>query len=252
VGVILGRRAAEQGNSVLSVAATMRKTSASRVVEGGTDRERVFRAAARHSRFVRFCRAAIPVTLVLIVGSVAALAYFKPFAMLAKLPIDPTKLVLSGTKITMEAPHLGGYTRDGRPYDLTARAAAQDLTNQGVLELTDVHAHVAMQDKSTVEVKAATGVYDTRDDMLNLQTDIVITSSTGYSAKLDEAQVDIRKNTIVSDKPVQVKMTSGTVNANHLEVSENGDLIHFDKGVEMNLVPQPAPAAPPRTTGKAP
>jgi lipopolysaccharide export system protein LptC len=253
--VILGRGAAEQGNSVLSVAATMRKTSASRVVEGGTDRERVFRAAARHSRFVRFCRAAIPVTLVLIVGSVAALAYFKPFQMLARLPIDPTKLVLSGTKITMEAPHLGGYTRDGRPYDLTARAAAQDLSNQGVLELTDVHAHVAMQDKSTVEVKAATGVYDTRDDMLNLQTDIVITSSTGYSAKLDEAQVDIRKNSIVSDKPVVVKMTSGTVNANHLEVSENGDLIHFDKGVEMNLVPQTAPGAPgtpPRTNGKAP
>ncbi|HUI98525.1 MAG TPA: LPS export ABC transporter periplasmic protein LptC [Xanthobacteraceae bacterium] len=230
----------------------MRETSASRFVEGGTDRERVFRAAARHSRFVRFCRAAIPVTLVLTVGTVAGLAYFKPFRMLAKLPIDPTKLVLSGTKITMEAPHLGGYTRDGRPYDLTARAAAQDLTNQGVLELTDVHAHVAMQDKSTVEVKAATGVYDTRDDMLSLHTDVVITSSTGYSAKLDEAKVDIRKNTIVSDKPVEVKMTSGTVNANHLDVSENGDLIHFDKGVEMNLVPQPAPNAPPRTTGKAP
>jgi len=40
-------------------------------------------------------------------------------------------------------------------------------------------------------------------------------------------------------------------------VSENGDLIHFDKGVEMNLVPQTpppapaAPAAPRRTTGKA-
>ena len=237
----------------LGVAATMQQTSASRFVEGGTDRERVFRAAARHSRFVRFCRAAIPVTLVLVVGTVAALAYFKPFRILATLPIDPTKLVLSGTKITMEAPRLGGFTRDGRPNDLTARAAAQDLTNQGVLELTDVHAHVAMQDKSTVELKAATGVYDTRDDMLTLHTDIVITSSTGYSAKLNEAIVDIRKNTIVSDKAVEVKMTSGTVNANHLEVSENGDLIHFDKGVEMNLVPQPAPDAPagPRAANKA-
>lgn len=228
----------------------MQESSAGRFVEGGTDRERVFRAAARHSRFVRFCRAAIPVTLVLIVGSVAALAYFKPFRMLAKLPIDPSKLVISGTKVTMEAPRLGGFTRDGRPYDLTARAAAQDLANPGLLELADVHAHVAMQDQSTVELKAASGLYDTRDDLLTLRTDIVITSSAGYSAKLNEAAVDIKKNTIVSDKPVEVKMTSGTVNANHLEVLENGNLIHFDKGVEMNVVPQPA-TAPPSVRSKA-
>jgi lipopolysaccharide export system protein LptC len=221
----------------------MQESRAGRFVEGVTDRERAFRAAARHSRFVRFCRAAIPVTLVIIVGSVAALAYFKPFHMLPKL--DVSKLVLSGTKITMQAPRLGGFTRDGRPYDLTARAAAQDLANQGVLELTDVHAHVTMTDKSTVEVKAATGVYDTRVDLLTLQTDILITSSTGYSAKLNDAVLDIKKNTIVSDKPVEVTMTNGIVNANHLEVTENGELIHFDKGVEMNVVPAAAGAGGP-------
>ncbi len=205
--------------------------------EAASDRERLFRAAARHSRFVRFCRRAIPVTLVLVVGTVAGLAYFKPLHLL-KLPIDPAKLVLSGTKITMEAPRLGGFTRDGRPYDLTARAAAQDLTNPGVLELSDLHARVQMQDKSTIEMQATTGRYDTTADMLMLKTDIVLTSSTGYSAKLREAAVDIKKNTIVSDQPVEGKMTNGTVNANHLDVSENGELIHFDKGVEMNVVPQ--------------
>ncbi len=207
--------------------------------EAASDRERLFRAAARHSRFVRFCRRAIPVTLVLIVGTVAGLAYFKPLRML-KLPIDPAKLVVSGTKITMEAPRLGGFTRDGRPDDLTARAAAQDLATPGVLELNDLHARVQMQDKSTVELKAATGRYDTKADMLMLKTDIVLTSSAGYAAKLSEAAIDIKKNEIVSDKPVEVKLNNGTVNANRLQVSENGELIHFDNGVEMNLVPQPA------------
>jgi lipopolysaccharide export system protein LptC len=90
-----------------------------------TDRQRVFRAAARHSRWVRFYRRAIPVSLVLVLATVAALAYFKPLRMLANLPIDPSRVVLSGTKVTMEAPRLGGFTRDGRPYNLTARAAAR-------------------------------------------------------------------------------------------------------------------------------
>lgn len=210
------------------------------MLDAGRDRERLFRAAARHSRFVRFCRGAIPVTLVLIVATVAALAYFKPLHMLAKLPIDPTKLALSGTKITMAAPRLGGFTRDGRAYDLTARAAAQDLTNPGVLELKDVQAHVEMQDKSVLQLAAAAGQYDTKIDALMLKKDIVLTSSTGYAAKLNEAMFDMKKNTIISEQPVEVTLSNGTVNANRLEVMDNGDLIRFDKGVEMNLVPQAA------------
>src|SRR5262249_46881360 len=126
------------------------------------------------------------------------------------------------------------------PYDLTARAAAQDLTNPGVLELKDVHAHVQMQDKATVELKAATGLYDTKADTMQLNTDITLTSSSGYSARLDAASVDIKTNKIVSDRPAEVTPPNGTVNANHLEVTDNGDLIRFGKGVEMNITPAAA------------
>jgi lipopolysaccharide export system protein LptC len=219
---------------------------------GGNDRERVFRAAGRHSRFVRFCRRAIPVSLILVLGAVWAAAYFKPLRLLANLPIDPGRVVVSGTKITMEAPRLGGFTRDGRPYDLTAHAAAQDLTNPGVLELKDVHAHVQMQDKSLVELRAATGVYDTKADTMLLRQDITISTSAGLSARMSEAAVDIKTNKIVSDKPVEVTLTNGTINANHLEVTENGDLVRFGNGVEVYLVPQNAPPDANAAAGPAP
>jgi lipopolysaccharide export system protein LptC len=221
--------------SALSVASTTRESSGSRFA--GTDREPLFRAAARHSRWVRFFRRAIPVSLVTVLVAVAAIAYFKPLHLLAKIPLD--RLMVSGTKITMEAPKLGGFTRDGRPYDLKARTAAQDLTNPGVLELTGVHATVQTQDRANVDLKAATGVYDTKADLLTLHTDIVLTSSSGYSARLNQATVDIKKNRITSNEPVEVKLTNGTVNANALEVTENGEVIRFDNGVEMNVVPPP-------------
>src|SRR5215813_2966714 len=158
-------------------------------VDEGNDREPVFRAAMRHSRMVRFYRGAIPVSLIAIMATIAAAAYFKPLKMMTTLPVDPGRVVVSGAKINMEAPKLGGFTRDGRPYDLTARAAAQDLANPGVLELKDVHARVAMQDKNTVEVTAATGVYDTKGDSLILKTDITLSLSAGYTVKLSEAAV---------------------------------------------------------------
>jgi lipopolysaccharide export system protein LptC len=218
----------------------------------GNDRERIFRAAMRHSRVVRFFRGAIPIGLIAVMGFVVAAAYFQPLRILAKLPIDPGKVVLSGTKITMEAPRLGGFTRDGRPYDLTARAAAQDVTNPGMLELKDVRAHVSMQDKSTVELSAATGLYDTKGDMMVLKDDVVVTSSAGYSAHLNEAKVDIKTNRIVSDQPVEVKLSNGTVKSNRLEVSDNGDLMRFEGDVDVNLVPQAAASAPTDAAAPAP
>src|SRR5437764_13667102 len=150
-------------------------------VGGGNDRERAFRTAMRHSRVVRFYRRAIPVGLIAIMAIIAAAAYFQPLKILSKLSVDPARVMLSGTKINMEAPKLGGFTRDGRPYELTARAAAQDLGNPGVLDLKDVHAHVEMLDKSVVEIVAASGTYDTKADMMWLKKDITVTSSTGYA-----------------------------------------------------------------------
>ena len=218
---------------------------------GGSDRERVFRAAARHSRMVRLFRRAIPVALVVVLIGVVANAYFKPLRILAKLPID--KLVLSGSKINMEAPHIAGFTRDGRPYNLTARTAAQDLTNPGVLELSDVLAHVTLQDRSKMELRAKDGVYDTKADIMMLKTNVVITTSNGYTVHLDQAKIDNKAGRIVSDHPVAVQMTNGTIDAKGLEVIEGGDLIRFTNGVETHMVPQSAAgttnAAPAVTAG---
>jgi lipopolysaccharide export system protein LptC len=199
---------------------------------------------------VRLSRRAIPAALLVALVGVGANAYFKPLAILAKLPID--HLVLTGSKINMEAPHIGGFTRDGRPYNLTARTAAQDLTNPGVLELSDVIAHMTLQDRSLMELRAENGIYDTKADIMLLKTNIVITTSTGYTVHLEEARIDNKAGRIVSNRPVAVTMSNGTVDAKGLEVLENGDLMRFTNGVETHLVPQSpagtanaAPAAKP-------
>lgn len=215
---------------------------------GGNDRERVFRAASRHSRLVRLYRGAIPAGLIAVMATIGAAAYLQPLKKIINLPVDPRRVVLSDGKLNMEAPDLGGFTRDGRPYRVTARGAAQDLKNPGVLELKDVHAQLTMQDQSTIDVVAATGVYDTKSDAMVLRTDVVITSSAGYSVRMNAAQIDTKANRMVSDdQSVQVTLSNGTIKAKRMEVSENGDLMHFTGDVDSYFVPQtatPATAAP--------
>src|SRR5512140_1822408 len=118
--------------------------------EGWSRGERAFRRAARHSRHVRVLRVTFPIGIVAIFAIIVIAAYVKPFQVLTNLPLDPGKLVIAGTKITMEAPRLAGYTNDNRPYEMTARAASQDLTKPGVLELTDITAKIHMQDAGTM------------------------------------------------------------------------------------------------------
>jgi lipopolysaccharide export system protein LptC len=203
---------------------------------GRTDSERIFRAAVRHSRRVRVLRIAIPIGIAIVLGVIAFAMWFNPLRMLSNLPIDPGKLVLSGTKITMEQPRLAGYTRDSRAYELTARAAAQDLAKPDLLELKDIRARVEMQDKATIEMTAANGIYDTKADVVRLGENIILSSSSGYQGRLSEAVIDVKKGNIVSDRPVEVKMLNGTLNANRLEVVDNGDLVRFEGGIVMTLM----------------
>ena len=94
-----------------------------------------------------------------------------------------------------------------------------------------------MEDKSTVEMTAPTGLYDMKADTLVLNEDIALASSTGYAARLNEAIVDMHSGNVVSNKPVWVKLLNGFLNAKRMEITDNGAVIRFDGGVSMELHP---------------
>jgi lipopolysaccharide export system protein LptC len=197
------------------------------------DRARVLSRARRHSRLVHTLRVGIP--LVVVAGALALLlaTWFNPLRLLARLPLTPGKLVVSGSKITMEAPRLTGFTSDNRHYEMTAEAAAQDFANPELVELKTIRAHVELRENAVINVTAASGIFDVKSKLLTLSQDIHFVSSTGYEARLDEATFDIQKGHIVSKKPVDVLMLNGQLKANRLEVIDNGAIARFDGGVVM-------------------
>ena len=200
------------------------------------DSERAFRAARRHSRLVRMLRISIPAVVALGTTVIVLITYFNPLRMLGQLPIDVGSLVVSGSKITMEHPRLSGFTHDARAYELSADAAKQDLTKPDLIELHNLRATVEMQDKATIEMLATTGTYDSKGEMLKLDQNIMLNSSTGYSGHLSEAMIDMRKGYVVSKHPVELQLLQGTLNANRLEIIDSGDLVRFDGGVNMTLM----------------
>jgi lipopolysaccharide export system protein LptC len=199
------------------------------------DGERAFRAARSHSRLVRILRIAVPASVVMGLIIITLITYFNPLRMLARLPINIDNLVVSGTKVTMEQPHLSGFTSDARAYELTADTAAQDMTKPDIVELRNIRAKIEMQDKSSMEMTAVTGIYDAKGETLKLDRDIRLNSSTGYQGHLSEALIDIRKGNVASEHPVEVKLLQGTLNANRLDILDSGDIVRFHGGVVMDM-----------------
>ena len=215
-----------------------------------------FARAARHSRMVRVLRVAVPAAVVLALASIVVVqVFFNPFRMLLpKIPLDIDNVVVSGTKITMESPHLAGFSTDQRPYEMWAKAAIQDLTDPDHVELKTLRAKVMMEDKSTVTMDARTGYFDSKSQLLDLRKDIFLQSSAGYEARMSQAYVDINKGTVTSDEHVDVKLLNGTLTADKLRILNSGEVVRFEGNVVMNLdklgddvapaQPAPEPVAP--------
>jgi lipopolysaccharide export system protein LptC len=58
-------------------------------------------------------------------------------------------------------------------------------------------------------------------------------STSGFEVYLSEAVVDIHSSNVVSEKPVEVRMQQGVINANRMEVVDSGEVIRFGGGVTM-------------------
>jgi lipopolysaccharide export system protein LptC len=195
-----------------------------------------FAIAARHSRTVRMLRIAVPAAVALAMAGVIGISIFNPFRMLMpKLPLDMGNLVVSGSKITMESPHLAGYTPDQRPYELWAKTAVQDLTNSDHVELNKLRTKLLMQDGSTVFLDARTGLFDNKAQTLDLRKDIFMKTTSGYEARLTQAFIDLAKNTVDSEEHVDVKLTNGTLSSDRLHITEGGAVMRFEGNVVMHL-----------------
>jgi lipopolysaccharide export system protein LptC len=212
-----------------------------------------FAIAARHSRMVRILRVAVPAAVLVAMGGIVAVSVFNPFRMLLpRLPVDMSNLVVSGTKITMESPHMSGYTTDQRPYEVWAKTATQDVTDPDHLDLKTLRAKMLSEDRSTVTLDALTGVFDTKAQLLDLHKDIFLQTSTGYEARLTQAFIDMGKGTVTSDEHVDVKLLNGTLTADRLRITGGGELVRFEGNVVMHLDKLPAESPPDQTASAAP
>lgn len=198
-------------------------------------RRAAFQDAVRHSRRVYLLRRVLPVLGGITIVLVTLWLWFDPLRYVRDLPLQVGALKISGTKLTMEAPKLTGYSKDGHPYSITAHSAAQDLTKTSVIELSGIVGTFTTEERGKTVLSAKSGIYDSKEEKMHLFGGIDIRSSEGYTGKLKDAVGEPKKGHMISENPVAVTFTDGNLRADRVEVFDHGKSAVFEGNVVMNL-----------------
>ena len=199
-------------------------------------RRRAFKEAARHSKRVYFLRRILPILGGIALVLVMLWLWLDPLSYVRDLPVGVGALKISGTKLTMEAPKLTGFSKDGNPYSVTAETASQDLTKTSTIELANIVGTFTTPDRGETVLKAKSGIYDSKEERMRLYGDIHIDSKDGgYSAVLHDAVAEPKKGTMRSDNPVTITFNEGNLRSDGVRILDHGKSAIFEGNVVVNL-----------------
>lgn len=205
---------------------------------GVAPREEAFVRAYRHSRRVRRLRFFVPVAAVAIFAGVVFISWWDPLKAL-NLPVAIGAVSVSGSKVTMEAPRLTGYSNDNRFYRVAATRAEHDITQANVVGLSAIDAEMELEGGGTARVVSPAGVLDTKTGIVEFNQTVSISTSNGQNGRAGHALVDTRAGTIKSNGPVEMSSPRGDLAADRMELRDNGKVIVLEGNVRGNFMPEP-------------
>ncbi len=150
-----------------------------------------------------------------------------PTALVAPAVAESTVIgLLPSGNLAIRNPRYSGVTREGRSYELTANSAVPDVRNDGRVVLDNPFASLEVADGRRITIAGVTGVFDPKASTLTMYSVTLISASENV-VRMSEALIDLRENSVTSEKPVRIKFDSYTIQASRLELRER-IIVMFD------------------------
>jgi len=186
-----------------------------------------FADAQRHRRRVKRLKIALP-----LLAAACVAAIFTSLVVNRKENVTLT----DGTTpaIEMTAPELKGTGENGKPYNVTAAQATQ--TREGLIQLTDVHARLELDD-GTMLIVAATGSIVPETGKGSVEGGVTIDLAGEYHFETTRAEIDMKAGIVTGDQKVRVTGKMGTIEAEGFKVEKSVKRVTFTGGVQSVLNP---------------
>ncbi|MGE0231603.1 MAG: LPS export ABC transporter periplasmic protein LptC [Flavobacteriaceae bacterium] len=189
--------------------------------------------ARRHTRRVMLLRRALPAAALVI----SILILLSGLDLTGGLPsVDIGEVKMDGSTVTMTNPELSGYGKNNEAYRVTATRAEQDIKSPNLVRLHTVDGTLNERGGRETTLSAASGLYNAQKRTLVLEKDVVVSSSNGYVAHLERADVDMGAGRVTSDKPVMIEGLDGTIRSDAVEIEDKGARILFTGRVVVDVL----------------
>jgi len=188
----------------------------------------------RHSRRVALLKRVLPaigVALLLLIAVWPRLAPLWERMRLAFPAID----LREARQLRMVNPHYAGVDHLGRPFAVTAAFGRQVPDRQDLMSLEAPRADMKMHAGADVVVTAATGIYQSPVQLLDLFGQVTLVHQNGARFVTDTARVDVANSSAEGGDPVVGQGPSGDVNAAGFRILGKGDTIMFTGRSDMLL-----------------
>lgn len=130
---------------------------------------------------------------------------------------------------------IAGIDRENQPYVITAKKGYQDKESADLVHMEDLTGTFQRKSSQPFELFSDTGLYHSKVKEMDLEGNVRIVEKGRFTATMTKAHVELEKKNLVSNVPVVVEMEAGTINANGLQVSNDGNNIKFLNGVKARF-----------------
>lgn len=165
---------------------------------------------------------------------VAFLAQAGLFSLLVPKPqVQPPSLKpeqISATQSTVS-----GVDNQKQPYEVKARFGWQDDAKPSLIHLEEPQGVFHRAEGAQYTIRADRGRYDTKVKALDLDGNVVLEQKERFTARMEKANVLVEEKTLASDTPVTVTFASGSVSANGMQITDDGERILFLNGVRARF-----------------
>jgi lipopolysaccharide export system protein LptC len=187
-------------------------------------------AGARRARILAWLAAAVALgVLAIFLIQAGFLATLLPKQTTAPVAVDNPE------QITSTDSTLAGFDRERQPYEVRAESGYQDKDKPNLVHLEKVAATFRKPTGEIYDVTANRALYDTKAKELDLSGDVEIIEQGRFTARMARAHVVVEEKKLTSDAAVAVNLADGSIQANGLEISDDGRTILFLNGVRARF-----------------
>lgn len=192
----------------------------------------------RYSRFVLWAKVIFPLVAL---GLLSTMFLFSrtldPSDAIPFADIDIEKIARDQQ---LTSPRFSGTTSDGSAVVVDAESALPDLANPRNLTILKVVARIESQGGPSYGIIADTALYDGNNDLLDLEGNVRLSTSTGYRLETGKLVANLATTGINAPSAVSGRGPAGRLEAGSMSLTTNGEtqVLVFKNGVKLIYDPK--------------